>query len=352
MDSMIKQLFISTAVKDLPYTQQIRSALNGLTPKYFSPEELCNIKANFDRQDVLIITSLQGELLKDCPGTTKYSCCGYKILNVGLNCLFNCSYCILQDYLQSKQQVVFADIEEQLAKLAPKIQLMKQSRIGTGEFTDSLILDHLTSLSVKLVNYFRHQKNILLELKTKSTNIENLLSIEATTNTVVSWSINPQNIMNVLEKGTPSLRERLSAASKVAQHGYSVAFHFDPMVLYETYAQDYTKVVEAIFAHVPKESIKWISLGTLRFTKGLKPLFMKRSPLFIDEFIAGDDNKFRYLRQRRVKAYALMLEQIRKYSSDTFVYLCMESQAVWEEVFGFHFSDNTDFEKYFNSKVF
>jgi spore photoproduct lyase len=46
----------------------------------------------------LRLISFPGEFLKPCPGTKGYICCGYQILNIGTNCPFDCSYCILQAY--------------------------------------------------------------------------------------------------------------------------------------------------------------------------------------------------------------------------------------------------------------
>ncbi|MCP4728222.1 MAG: DNA photolyase, partial [bacterium] len=49
-------------------------------------------------KDTLHLISYKGEFLKPCPGTQKYICCGYQILNLSMNCPIDCSYCILQSY--------------------------------------------------------------------------------------------------------------------------------------------------------------------------------------------------------------------------------------------------------------
>ena len=183
-------------------------------------------------------------------------------------------------------------------------------------------------------------------------NIDKLLTINPSDNIIVGWSVNTDKIIKEVEKNTPTLVKRLEAAKQVAQAGYKLSFHFDPIVLYEDMEKDYKKVVELIYQYIPAQQISWISLGCLRFTKGLAQSFFKKSPGFIDEFIAGDDNKLRYLRHRRVKAYKLLADHIKKHNPKQFVYLCMESQAVWEQVFEFSFETNEDFEKWFNEKVF
>ena len=64
-------------------------------------------------------------------------------------------------------------------------------RLGTGEFTDSLALDPLTGFSTALAETLRAVPNVIVELKTKSRAIANLLRLEDTGQLVVSWSLNP-----------------------------------------------------------------------------------------------------------------------------------------------------------------
>ena len=350
----INQILLNKKVKDSSYTREILSRLDNVPIIEFEEINFATLKKKYDQPSTLVLTELKGDLLKDCPGTQCYSCCGYKILNVAANCLYQCTYCILQDYFDTTMQIVYADLIDYLPKIEEQIsrEPSKQRRIGTGEFTDSLIIDDVTHLSTKLIDLFRPHKNVILELKTKSLNIDQVLRTPASDNTVISWSLNTPRMIKAVELKTPSLNKRLAAAKKIVDHGFHVAFHFDPIILYDDCLDEYTQVIDQLFKIIPAERIKWISMGTLRFTKGLKGNFYKRSPVFIDEFIQCDDNKFRYIRHRRVEAYSTILKQIRKYSNTVYTYFCMESQVVWEEVFGDHFTDNQHFELDFNSKVF
>ncbi|MEK6558468.1 MAG: radical SAM protein, partial [Candidatus Margulisiibacteriota bacterium] len=300
-------------------------------------------------------TRLKGAALKPCPGTTEYSCCGYWILNVGQGCRYRCSYCILQDYLPTQMQVLFANVKEFLSEqVLPELHHHpdRKLRIGTGEFTDSLVWDRLTELSTQLIQFARDFPQVILELKTKSVEVESLLSCETADNVVVAWSLNPQTIIQKIERGAPSLNQRLKAAEKVINHGFDVAFHFDPIVLYPGYEADYVKVVNAVFKAIPSHKIRWISMGALRFTKGLREIFFLQSSAYIEEMIVGNDQKFRYFRSHRESAFRLMLNEIRRLMPNVYVYLCMESQAIWDAVFGYSFSNNEEFEKHFNERVF
>ena len=68
-------------------------------------------------KEILHLIKYKGDFLKPCPGTKDYICCGYQILNIGTNCPLDCSYCILQSYVNRPHLRVFVNLEEELEKL-------------------------------------------------------------------------------------------------------------------------------------------------------------------------------------------------------------------------------------------
>ena len=72
---------------------------------------------------------------------------------------------------------------------------MKVMRIGTGEFTDSLIWEEIYPFSGNLISKFADQSHAVLELKTKTTNIENLLALPHNRKTILAWSLNTERII-------------------------------------------------------------------------------------------------------------------------------------------------------------
>jgi len=57
--------------------------------------------------------------------------------------------------------------------------------------------------------------------------------------------------------------------------------------------------------------------------------------LLSGEQVLCPDGKMRYFQPLRVSMYRKMLSWIRSAAPIVFVYLCMESKEVWEQVFGF-----------------
>jgi len=289
-------------------------------------------------KDVLYLTQNKGSFIKKCPGTRTYTCCGYTILNIGTYCSMDCVYCILQAYFHPPLLQYFINQEDLMIELDALFSKQKTARIGTGEFTDSMIWDYWTDSTRTLVEKFASQKYAMLELKTKTSNIDKLESLNHKKKTVVAWSVNTETIINTEEKDTASFRSRLIAAKKCESWGYPIAFHFDPIILYEGCEKDYENVVEAIFSHVSSKNIIWISLGAFRFIPSLKHIIQRRFPhskIIYGEFIPGLDGKMRYFKPLRIRTYQLIAKKIREIAPDVLVYFCMEDDEVWEKALGF-----------------
>ncbi|MGH9342011.1 MAG: radical SAM protein [Acidobacteriota bacterium] len=292
----------------------------------------------------LILARHKGQFFKSCPaaqtrGSLRNVCCNYFVINYASNCHMECSYCYLQAYLNMPYMVVYANIDDLLKELAAVLEARPGDslRIGTGELADSLALDLLTRISVPLVEFFACQENAVLEFKTKSDCVENLLQLDHRRRTVVSWSINPRFIQEHEEHKTASIDERLRAAEKCVLAGYPVAFHLDPLIHYPDWEADYRALVEEIFDRIPPASLSWISLGALRMSPELKDVMKERFPnsrLPLGELVPTADGKMRYFKPTRVEMYQKILGWIQAASANTPVYTCMENSNVWEKVFG------------------
>ena len=88
-------------------------------------------------------------MIKPCPGTREYICCGYRILNTATNCPIDCTYCILQAYFNQPYLRLFANLEDIFTQLGIYAREREGEiiRLGTGEFTDSLVFDPITRFS-------------------------------------------------------------------------------------------------------------------------------------------------------------------------------------------------------------
>ncbi len=329
-----KTVYIESSVKDSPLAARVRAAFPNAEFKETDGKTQVG-SADFSRRtETLLIHREKYDFLKPCPCSCGSAGCGYNLINLGFGCRFECEYCFLQQYQNLHAILWPANVDEFLQKLdGGKFNKgpFDRPRIGSGEFTDSLVFDDITQYSQALVPFFRERPQWQFEFKTKSVNIGGLLNVGGCENVVVSWSVNSSKITNEAEHFTPDLTARLQAACEVARAGYRIGFHFDPVVIYDGYKEEYARTVQKMADTLPADKIAWISVGTLRFSRELKKQIEARfaQNFILDgEFLLDFDGKMRYGDKQRLEVYQFLMPLLRKTFPKAHVYLCMEDPQI------------------------
>jgi spore photoproduct lyase len=267
-------------------------------------------------------------------------CCNYKTLGLVSNCPYDCSYCFLQQYLSNNPTLkAVTNVEDGLGEVAAVVDAHpeRQFRIGTGEIADSLALEPLVGHAAALVPFAAGRQNLIVELKTKSDRVDDLLGLDARGRVVVSWSLAPTAVVDFEESGTASLAQRLAAAARCQAAGYRVGFHFDPLIDYEGCEEGYREAITALATAVDMRRVAWLSLGSLRTTPQLRNIIRERHPgsrVLLAEHVPMRDGKWRVFQARRVAIYRRVAGWLREAAPEVRLYLCMEAPEVWERVFG------------------
>jgi len=338
----IHKIYIDREVADHSVTRTICERLNKPVEIVDSPDVVYrSIAASSDPETLgkrnLMLTRNRGSFLKACPGTAHYTCCNYHILHIGSYCPMDCSYCILQAYFHPPALQFFVNTDEMHSALDRLFSEETIYRIGTGEFTDSLVWEDIYPISRELIGRFAAQSSTVLELKTKTVAIDHLLDLPHERKTILSWSLNTPRVIREQERFTTSLSERISAAARCQARDYPLAFHFDPMVIYPGCRQEYAEVIGQLFSQISPDNIVWISMGSFRFIPSLKPIIERRfsnSKIVYGEFIKGIDGKMRYFKPLRINLYRAVVDAIRKHAPDVPLYFCMEDDEVWKKSIG------------------
>ncbi len=305
-----------------------------------------SLSGDYSSKEVIVLRENRGRVFQMCPGTPNMICCNYRVLNTCFGCLYDCAYCFLLYYLNTFGIVQFINLENLGRVIAENTEPGRVYRIGTGEFTDSLMMDQVTGIAESLIRDVR-DTGTFCEFKTKSDNVDHLLELDHGPGIVFAWSLNTEYNIHNYEKDTAGLDRRISAAARAADAGYLLAFHFDPILYYDRCQEDYHAVVDSLFREVDPSRVAWISLGGFRYSPDFKDIMRKAFPdeaLTAGELFPGPDGKYRYLKQKRVALYRNLKEWIYSYNSDIFVYLCMETGDVWESVFGRHYRESGELE--------
>ena len=346
-----KKIIISSGVQS---TSLVKTILHNCPSVPVEYREITKDSPHLQKENNLVVTRNKGNFYKPCPGTLNYLCCLYKILHIGLNCPLSCTYCILQSYLEYPALIIHPNLNEMFEELDRLFTQFPNQifRIGTGEFTDSLVLDHITELTKILVPYFARQQRSFLELKTKTDTIHNLKNLDHQGKTIIAWSLNSSRIVKQEELRATSIEKRLFAAQQCQDWGYPLAFHFDPLIFYPDWEKEYQETIENLFSTIKASRIAWISLGCFRFMPKLKPIIQEKFPhnrLIYEEFIRGLDGKMRYLEIIRQKMYSKMVSWIRQRAPQCFIYLCMESPIIWRNCLGYAPADNEELKSWLDN---
>jgi spore photoproduct lyase len=289
----------------------------------------------------MVVMRRRAQFLMACPaGSAEFACCGYLVLNLASNCPMDCSYCFLQEYLADNPAFqIYANYHDAFDELDALLRKSpnRHFRVGTGELADSLAFDSLTGMSRDLVEFFSRRERLMLELKTKTDEIDNLTAIDPCGRTLVSWTLSPENVFRSSEHKTAAPSARISAARRLLDNGYKVAFHFDPIIAYPNAERDYFELLALLFDSIAPEKISFVSMGGLRMTPALRKAARTRfptDPMLVGEEVLSSDGRYRAFAALRTNLYRSIEKRLKEFAPGLPRYLCMESASVSERVFG------------------
>ena len=285
-----QHLWIDRQVVDSPITANVVRQLAGVPidvidgpPPLAMPTDQAALMTLAKKH--LYLTAQKGRFVRDCPGASSRNaegrlCCGYVIVDTVSNCNYDCTYCYLQSYVNTPYLTVYANVERLFEEIEAFLRARPHQlvRMGSGEFSDSLSLDPLTGFAGLLVPFIRQFPNVLFELKTKSDLVEGLLEEEPRGRVMVSWSINPQAVVQREEHKTAPLAARLRAARRCLDAGYKIGLHFDPLLHFPGWEDVYEPFVEQVFQAIDPRDVTTMSMGSLRFAPDLKDVVRARFP--------------------------------------------------------------------------
>ncbi len=340
--SKIKKVIIDEEIKDSIVVKRVKEAL--FDAEFLFLDSNVDVKKLQTETDsfetfVLYLKKYKGRFLKRCPGTKNYNCCGYLILHTGEGCPIGCVYCILQAYFKDRLLKVWANQEDLFDELSVLFKNKKRFRIGTGEFIDSLALEPITHYHKDILEFLKDFPNVCLEIKTKTNDLSWISSVYRTDRVLPAWSLNTKDVQKRFEGLSASIEERLKAASLCQESGFRICLHFDPILMFSGWEKGYGEVIEMIADYIDPERIAYVSLGSFRGMPELFKIIEKNHPdadFIYQEFVIGLDGKMRLLRPLRIKQFRFLLEHLCKIGIKKHkVYFCMESDEVWNAVFGY-----------------
>ncbi|MFT5134550.1 MAG: spore photoproduct lyase [Gammaproteobacteria bacterium] len=199
-----------------------------------------------------------------------------------LNCIYDCRYCFLQGMYRSAHYVIFVNYDDFESAIRNKMDSADGENIHffSGYDCDSLAFEPVTRFVEYFLPLFSEYPNAFLELRTKSTQIRNLLNIKPLPNCVVAFSLTPGDIAEVLEHKTPSVDRRIKAMCRLQAQGWSIGLRFDPLIYQSNFEESYERLFKEVFTKLDLSLIHSVSLGSFRLPKSY---FKTLSRMYPDE---------------------------------------------------------------------
>jgi spore photoproduct lyase len=263
-----------------------------------------------------------------CPNYWHFSPYGF--------CPYGCHYCYLAGtpgVRFSPTVKVFLNLPEILAEVARvAARLAKPTGFYVGKLQDGLARDPLTGYSRTLVPFFAGHRHARMVLLTKSAGVENLLGLNHGGHTILSWSLNPAEVLAAWEANTPPLATRLQAMKRCAAAGYPVRAVIMPIIPLPGWEQAYAAFLGTLLAEVPLDRITLGGICSYRAARGLMEHRLGRSNAISDAFDTSGpspDGRLRYPAHLRTSLYRHMIGVIRSRAPDLDIGLCLEEETVF-----------------------
>ena len=281
----IHQIYVEKAIQDHPMVLKILKRYPE-TPTIVieNYQEIFNRnKQNFRIQKqtpCLILAKKYGKFIHKIPSKFGIGFDEHYYFSTVLNCPFDCQYCFLQGLNKSSHYVIFVnheDFKEAIASVC-KENLDKNFCFFSGYDGDSLALDPLSSFCESFLPFFETLDNAKCEVRTKSVAIRPLMALKTIKNTLVAYTLNPEEVIKRDEKKTPPLNNRLQALQTLAELNYTIALRFDPLLMIEDFYTVYQRFFDHVFLTLPASKIHSVTIGSFRMPKTVFQNFKKVAP--------------------------------------------------------------------------
>ena len=266
-----------------------------------------------------------------CPNYWHFSPYGF--------CPYGCSYCYLagtQGVRFSPTVKIFLNLAEILDEVdAVARRLAEPTAFYLGKLQDGLALDSLTGYSRRMIPFFAAHPIARMTLLTKNADVTNLLDLEHGGHTVLSWTLNPLEIIDRFETNTPKLEDRIAAMEAAAQAGYPIRAVVMPIIPISGWESIYGAFVASLLHRVRPQRI---TLGSIcSYPQAMRLMERKigrdnEISARVDRRGRISDGRIRFPEGIREKVYRYLVHAIRRLDRDVEVSLCLEDPSMFRSL--------------------
>lgn len=263
---------------------------------------------------------------------TDVICPHFLELKWAYGCPFDCAWCYLKGTFRFHPNGTKPVIKDYKKIESHTKRFLKEATIpeilNAGEIADSLMWEGSSEPFSKFIipMFEKHNQHKVLFV-TKSDNIRNLLEIGQHNQTIISLSLNADEVAKRWERRAPSVARRIEAAQKLNRAGYEVRIRIDPMVPVPDWEMHYTELVKQIFARFTPARI---TLGSLR---GLQSTINGCTDKSWQEYLTERSNWGKKVEFTiRYRMYSTIITQLKQEFNYVEIALCKETVAMWAKL--------------------
>ena len=200
-----------------------------------------------------------------------------------LNCLYDCEYCLLQGMHQSSYIVIFVNTDDFFNEISTKLSLLDSMFLSISYDSDLLAFEHITSFIHLWIEFANKNKNLSLEIRTKSANFKHIKN-SYNENTILSFTLSPKSIIDTFEHKTASLENRIKSINDALKLNWKVSLVFDPILDVKNAHIIYKDFLDYVKNNISFNQIHSIIIGTFRlnsdYLKNIQKTKLKSSLLY------------------------------------------------------------------------
>ena len=203
--------------------------------------------------------------------------------------------------------------------------------------TDTLCFEPEYGMSELLVEYYASTPDQHYLIHTKSANVDWMLDLDHRGHTITLWSMTSETSSRIVEPGSATMEERIEAARKCQEAGYTIRYKFKPIVPLANWREECERMMAVAFAETRPDNIglctvAWMPAEELESIIDVSLLdqgFVRAMRESAEEMRGVLPGPFPH--EVRAEIYGFYLDEIRKYDQDVPVFVCTESAEMWRE---------------------
>jgi len=179
--------------------------------------------------------------------------------SIGWGCLLNCAYCYVHRHKPELAVSVANNIDKILARIDRHVrkQGVKQSNQTDSDYwtydiscNEDFALHSKYHDWVKIFDFFKDHELAKATLATKIIP-KRFLDYNPERKVRIRFSLMPQNISSIVEPHTAKTVDKIMAIKSFYDAGYDVHINFSPVILQDTWEEDYAQLFQTIDDLVP-----------------------------------------------------------------------------------------------------